>query len=349
VTRFQLTGNAAFFWCTENEVIDPLERNWTIPLPSSKECGASESVRKGPYRQSETKANMSEGTPNIGGIGEEVAKPLRTVVAEGWTALLDELYRDTWNPEIGRFRSPYVFRGVDTSDDDLATGLSRLGGSSADVRQIEGHLLRNFQKYASIEIGPGESCWKYLTFAQHHGLPTRLLDWTYSPLIALHFAIESPDLYGVDGCLWCLNHKLSNQFLPERLKRVAEREGADVFTAGMLESVAKSLGELDALSSEPFVLFLEPPSLDARIVNQFALFSVMSSPGLNMRHWLSSHPELARRIIIPAHLKLEFRDKLDQAGITERLLYPGLDGLARWLTRYYRPGLKARPENADRS
>ena len=52
---------------------------------------------------------------------------------------------------------------------------------------------------------------------------------------------------------------------------------------------------------------------------------------------MAAHPEVWRRIVIQASLRWEVRDKLDQANITERVLYPGLDGLCRWLARYYTP------------
>ena len=70
-------------------------------------------------------------------------------------------------------------------------------------------------------------------------------------------------------------------------------------------------------------------------MNQFALFSLMSSPEATLNDWLARHPSLAQHIVIPARLKWEIRDKLDQANINERVLFPGLDGLSAWLTRYY--------------
>ena len=72
-------------------------------------------------------------------------------------------------------------------------------------------------------------------------------------------------------------------------------------------------------------------------MNQYALFSLGSSPSLSPDEWLGQHPELARRVVVPAELKWEIRDKLDQANISERVLFPGLDGLSRWVARYYRP------------
>ena len=76
-------------------------------------------------------------------------------------------------------------------------------------------------------------------------------------------------------------------------------------------------------------------AFDDRIVNQFALFSVMSKPTATLDEWLPNHPEIWRQVVMPAELKWEIRDKLDQANITERVLFPGLDGLSRWLKRQY--------------
>ena len=139
--------------------------------------------------------------------------------------------------------------------------------------------------------------------------------------------------------MWCINHRATNCRLPDPLRQLALREGVDVFTGEMLDHVANSLDKLRELSPDDFVIFLEPPSIDERIVSQFALFSLMSNPALGLDEWLKKHPELARKIVVPASLKWEVRDKLDQAGVNERMLYPGLDGLSRWLSRYYRTRL----------
>ena len=96
--------------------------------------------------------------------------------------------------------------------------------------------------------------------------------------MALHFATERVEHFDGDGVIWCVDYSATNQLLPDRLKQVLADEGSDVFTAEMLTRAAPTLREFDALANEPFVAFLEPPSLDERIVNQFALFSLMSSP-----------------------------------------------------------------------
>jgi FRG domain-containing protein len=255
---------------------------------------------------------------------------------KSWLDILDALYQESWSEQLQRFRSPYAFRGQARADRTLASSLVRLAAPGADIKRLELALLRNFRKYAHSEATGADSTWDWLALGQHRGLPTRLLDWTYSPLVALHFATENPATYDEDGIVWCVNFVEANKRLPRRLKRILEQEGSDTFTVEMLGAF-KSLREFDALSREPFVVFLEPPAVDRRILNQLALFSLMSSPSATLDDWLAEHPRLSRRIVIPAKLKWEIRDKLDQANVNERVLFPGLDGLSRWLTRYYTP------------
>jgi hypothetical protein len=202
----------------------------------------------------------------------------------------------------------------------------RLGG---DV-ELERQLMRAFRKYARQDAVPHDTDWDWLALGQHHGLPTRLLDWTYSPYVALHFATHNTTKYDRDGIVWMVDYVKAHEQLPARLREVLGEEGANVFTTELLADVAPGLRDLDSEGSDPFVLFVEPPSFDSRIVNQYALFSVTSPVDLHLADW-------ATRVVIPSELKWEVRDKLDQAGVNERVLFPGLDGLTRWVARYYAP------------
>jgi hypothetical protein len=252
----------------------------------------------------------------------------------GWNELSERLYENSYVPELGRNRSPYVFRGLSDVNQGLTTTLIRLGG---DYARMENHLLRNFRKYARRDAVEHDSHWHWLALAQHHGLPTRLLDWTFSPHVAMHFATARLDLFDVDGVIWGVDFVGAHRLLPEALRTLLEEEGSDVFTVEMLEQSAHTLAEFESLAQDELLLFFEPPSLDDRIVNQFALFSVMSKATAALDQWLAAHPDLHRKTIIPKELKWEIRDKLDQANITERVLFPGLDGLSQWLRRYYSP------------
>ena len=258
----------------------------------------------------------------------------REVRIRCWNELQDELFADSWDSDLGRIRSRYAFRGLSDADYLLETTLIRLRGKYA---QVEHHLLRNFKKYAHRNVVAGDSLWHWLSVAQHSGLPTRLLDWTYSPFFAMHFATSSLSNFHKDGVIWAVNYVKAHELLPDKLRRRLEREGANVFTVEMLSESVGSLNELAAMAEEEVVIFFEPPSIDDRIVNQFAFFSVMTNPHSVLDDWLQAHPWIGRKIVIPASLKWEIRDKLDQGNITERVLFPGLDGLSRWLKRHYSP------------
>src|SRR5262249_21697451 len=152
-----------------------------------------------------------------------------------------------------------------------------------------------------------------------------------------HFATEDVDQFHEDAAVWCVDYVRAHQQLPQRLRDVLHEEGSNLFTVEMLENAAGTLDDFDKLDSQVFMVFFEPPSLDDRIVNQYALFSTMSRATASINPWLETHGELARKIIVPHELKWEVRDKLDQANVNERVLFPGLDGLSRWLKRQYTP------------
>ncbi len=259
---------------------------------------------------------------------------MEVLTVHSWDELQSELFAHSWNESIGRFRSRYAFRGLSNAAYRLETTLIRLGGNYVE---LERHLLRNFRKYAHRSVFERDSLWHWLSVAQHFGLPTRILDWTYSPFIAMHFATASIDRFDVDGVIWAVNYVKAHELLPQCLRDKLEREGANVMTLQLLSESINSLADLDALEGDKVAIFFEPPSIDDRIVNQFAFCSVMSDPSMVLDDWLQMHPSLARKIVIPAALKWEIRDKLDQANVNERVLFPGLDGLSRWLKRHYSP------------
>jgi hypothetical protein len=259
------------------------------------------------------------------------------VVVESWNELLNEVYYDSWKPEMERYRSDYAFRGLSDCRYQLRNSFLRNCG---DHPELEYHLLRNFRKYARTnEPRHTDTQLRAIVLAQHHGLTTRLLDWTYSPFVAMHFATANTEKFDTDGVIWQVDFVKVNRLAPEPLNALLTNEKCNAFTVEMLETEFLSLQKFDEKIGKGQVLFFEPPSLDERIVNQFALFSIMTDATSILDEWLVKHSGLYRRIIIPAKLKWEIRDKLDQANITERVLFPGLDGLASWLKRHYQPKL----------
>ena len=282
------------------------------------------------------------GVSAAGRVGTSAS--VEEIRVASWNELLEALYAGSWQDPLGRYRSNEAFRGMADAADDLTTTLVRLGGPYAE---LETPLVRNFRRYARRDDVPDDSLWNWLALAQHHGLPTRLLDWTHSPFVALHFATYRLDRNERDAAVVCVDYLAANEYLPDRLRTLLEDEGSNLFTVEMLGRAAETLRDFDALAERPFAVFCEPPSFDERIVNQYALFSLVSSATVALDEWLEERPGLARKIVVPAELKLEVRDKLDQANVTERVLFPGLDGLSRWLTRYYTPaeGLVRRAAN----
>ncbi len=251
-----------------------------------------------------------------------------------WSEVYEALFTDTFNSRIGRYKSRFAYRGISSAKYKLETSLMRSG---SDFRRVESHLVRQFKKYAYPHVEEKGNEWFWLSVGQHYGLPTRLLDWSYSPDVALHFATANTAKFNEDGAVWMVNYKKAHQHLPDALLGVVKEEETWILTTEILGKMFETLRNLDAKGHErgDFAVFYEPPAIDPRIYNQFAYFSITSRPDLCLDDWLAKHPDLWHKVIIKKELKWELRDKLDQRNISERILFPGLGGLANWLSRYY--------------
>src|SRR6185503_5985337 len=130
-----------------------------------------------------------------------------------WLELQDALFANSWQDNLSRFRANFVYRGVPRVSHTLETSL-QTGGFEAHER----HLLTSFRKYALRNAVHGDWVWNWLSLAKHHGLPTRLLDWTYSPYVALHFATNEYASFQEDAIIWCVDYRKAHDLLPRPLR-----------------------------------------------------------------------------------------------------------------------------------
>ena len=257
---------------------------------------------------------------------------MREIVIHSWDELQRAIFDNVWDGKVMRYRDNCVYRGAADQQWDLVPSLNRV---CAHDLSLESHVFRQFRKYGYAELAEYSGFWSLLPVAQHHGLPTRLLDWTYSPMVAAHFATEDTEYYDRDGVIWKLDLKQFKQHLPEVLQMKLRESDSNIFTIGMLEKLIPDFEWMKTLSDEPYAVFFEPSSMIDRIVNQYALFSVMSDSSVLLSDWIREKKMDSEKIIIPKEVKLEIRDKLDYINISERMIYPGLDGVCKWITRRY--------------
>ena len=257
---------------------------------------------------------------------------MREVIIKSWDELHTAVFEDVWDPAILRYRNNRIFRGMSDAQWALTPSLNRACPHDLGLEKM---ILRSFQKYGYAELQNCASFWEIVAMGQQFGLPTRLLDWTYSPLVAAHFATEDVSAYDRDGVIWCIDMADVNDHLPAVLRNKLREQKGVIFTRDILDEVAKNFDALRAYSKRPFALFFEPASTVNRIANQYALFSVVSDPAVTLLDLPES--EHFTRIVIDHKAKLEIRDKLDYINISERMIYPGLDGICKWIARRYAP------------
>lgn len=263
--------------------------------------------------------------------------PIQQQTIRSLGELIDAVTPTSPNPDTGRRRDSSVYHGASTVDQALLTSLDRLGGTDPPHTKshLEAHILRNFARYSRPHLPAAPSNdWELLVIAQHHGVPTRLLDWSYSPLVAAHFATGAavPER---DTAIWQLDwQQVHRAFdLPDLALLIDDLVDLDL---------AETEGEftpwdLFAESASSFACMIEPPSLNARIVAQTAAFTLCSDASQSVDAFLEQHGlgDALTKFVVPASVVPRLRDQLDLAGIEERRLFPDLDGVARSIRRYY--------------
>ncbi|MBR5090419.1 MAG: FRG domain-containing protein [Ruminiclostridium sp.] len=262
---------------------------------------------------------------------------IETVYIDSIDGIMKLISEQKYNAEIRRVRSPYFYRGMPDANYKLTTSL-RLNCKHLH-KELESAVLRNFNKYACIgDPSLSNSIWKQMMIGQHHGLPTRLMDWTYSPLIALHFAHTENNFNKLekrDCVVWRLDMQAANKNLPRRYRDALKKQGSFVFSVDTLTQIVDSIEQYDIdMGAEAFVN-IEPPSVDQRIINQYSFFSIIPAGIEDIEDFLDKHTDNTVKYIIDRKIRWQVRDMLDQFNISERILYPGLDGLSRSLARHY--------------
>jgi len=259
---------------------------------------------------------------------------MKELRVRNWMDLVTALYPGAPD-DAGAYSSKFLFRGVGDASFNLSSTLGRLGKHGA---RIENPMLHSFRKYAE----PGELVstteWGVMAIAQHYGLPTRLLDWTTNPNVALHFATSELHRYKTNAAVWCIDVVAARNLLPPQLQDPLRSSYNLIFDLATLSAAVSSISQFDDIGGHfgEFIIFFEPPPIDRRIIHQSSVFSLMPRVNVSLEELFNRHPELGYRVIIPSALKSEVRDKLDMANVTERMLFPGLQGLGSWLTRHFR-------------
>jgi hypothetical protein len=248
--------------------------------------------------------------------------------------LIDRVTPDKPDPVTGRRRDAGVYRGASDAHAALLTSLDRLGGGKPHAKaDLEAHILRNFIRYSRPFLGrePAND-WEHLVSAQHHGAPTRLLDWTYSPLVAAFFATRAGG--DCDRVIWRLDWRPVHEKFDLPPRSLMPSELGEMFEEGAHFS---PWDLFDAKDRHTFAALIEPPSLDTRLVTQSAVFTLSSDKTMSFERFLAKHGQdkaLTRYVIAAADVE-RFRDQLDLVGMDERRLFPDLDGVAASLRRYY--------------
>lgn len=189
---------------------------------------------------------------------------------------------------------------------------------------------------------------KWTVLAQHHGVPTRLLDWTSNPLVALFFACQSKAQ--TDAVVWMLH---TWNYTSYTLRQ--DYGKADFSLPELLSYIIQSKGKGEGIPSHPFIY--TPNYFDHRMSAQSSYFLAWGYDSraledlVNPNSFMRSKQEVMEsgnrpddfddmrflyRVLIRKANKQKIIRQLDLLGINEKTLFPGLDGIGNYIERKYR-------------
>ena len=218
--------------------------------------------------------------------------------------------------------SNWAFRGERDERWPLYSSLSRhfqnFGVDRRSWADQERRILRVFKRKAHqfLQQPPEpDDDFQWLALMQHHGAPTRLIDFTWSPYVAAFFALERT-LH--DGVVWAMNPAAVNDNRADKRKRIDPRI-KDNFSRHYLKG------------DERFIWMGEPHTMNRRLIAQSGTFAVPGVLDVPIEEILSDRDQeniLAKFILTNAVREVGMRE-LYRMNITYATLFPDLDGLAR--------------------
>jgi hypothetical protein len=208
------------------------------------------------------------------------------------------------------------WRGQSVSGWDLLPSIHHRGKAAME-RNLT-FRFKNMAKARHAKCPSNADCPAWLFLMQHYGLPTRLLDWSESPMVAMFFAIGDRKYDNEDAALWALS--------PTRLNRNQHGEG--VIVAADHARVLPIIVDAFVPVSQPTEQILSVLT-DQNDIRQLVQQSVFTAHGSKVPiNHLHGAPDFVARISIPRLAKIAFREALDLLGVNRSALFPDLGNLA---------------------
>jgi hypothetical protein len=208
------------------------------------------------------------------------------------------------------------YRGQSNAEWPILPRIARNRGHLAD----ELRMLREFKQDASNRlVRRPSSDWEWICLAQHHGLPTRLLDWSENPLVGLFFAVEQLNAdqdFPVDGALFELSPGALNESAFGAEPSVLMLEHDAILNQYLPDGNSTVLNPAAVLAGRTF----------DRIIAQAGTFTVTS--GDHNSQALNSPGGAVTKVTVPAQFKTAIQEQLADVNITASTVYPDLEHLA---------------------